>query len=89
MVKTEEQVNEYVNTFKETLDYINSQKPPLYYHKILIRYFQYINLDYTQIDIIPVIISLENVDNTLIKTSSLPFGYIGTDLIDVLLNNFG
>lgn len=89
LVKTEEQVKEYVNTFKETLDHITSQKTLLYYHKILIRYFEYINLDYTQIkNVIPVIISLENVDDTLIETSSLPFGYIGTDLIDVLLNNF-
>ena len=89
LVKTEKQVNEYVDTFKKTIDYINSKKPLLYYHKIFIRYFKYVRFDYTQIkDIIPVIMSIEEVDDTLIKTCSLSFGSIGNDLIEVFLKNF-
>ena len=87
--KTEKQVNEYVDTFKKTLDYIYSNKPLLYYHKILIRYFEYVKFDYKQIkDIIPVIMSIEDVDEAIINSSSLPCDSIGSDLIDILLRNF-
>ena len=89
LISAEKQVNEYVETLKNTLNYIKDEKTLFYHHEILIRYFEYMNFDITKINkIIPIIISIENFDNTLIGNSSVHMGSIGDNLIDVCLKNF-
>ena len=89
LISAEKQVNEYVETLQNILDYISDGKTLFYQHEILIRYFEYMNFDITKInEIIPIIISIEDFDDTLIQNSSIHMGSIGYNLIDICLRNF-
>ena len=56
---------------------------------MLIRYFEYMEFDHAKIkDVIPVIMSIEDIDEQLINNSRLPLGFIGKNGIDTILENF-
>lgn len=87
--KTEKQVKEYVDIFKNTIKYILSGNNILYAHKILLKYFEYVKFDYTQInDVIPVIVSISDVEECLFNRASVPFESIGDEILNILLENY-
>ena len=86
---TVKQVKEYVDTFNKTISYIKSRKPLYYYHKVLLRYFEYVDLDYNQIkEVIPIIISVDEVHEDIINDSSINAGFIDNNMRNILLKNF-
>ena len=89
LVSAQKQVTEYVETLNKALEYIRSSKSYLYPHEVLIRYFEYMNVDPLQIrDIVPVIISLEDFDDLFMENSTVPYGAIGNNVLKELLKNY-
>lgn len=85
----EKQVNEYVETLERTLSFIKSDKPLHYQHKVLLRYFEFVNLDYNKIkDIIPIIISIEKIPEDIINKFSIKAGSFNYKTEKLFLRNF-
>lgn len=86
---SQKQVVEYQDTFNEAISHIRSGKPLFYHHLILLRYFDYVNLDYNQIRaVIPIIISIEEIDEEIIKNTSINCGFLNNQTRRILLDNF-
>ncbi|PAV05460.1 hypothetical protein [Methanobacterium bryantii] len=87
--KVENQVQEYIDTFNKALFFIKSGKPLFFYHFILVRYFEFINFDYNKMrKIIPVIVSIEVMDEITIQKCSFHCGFLDSKTKKDLLENF-
>lgn len=85
----EKQVTEYVETLERTISFIKSDKKLHYQHNVLLRYFEYVNLDFNQIkDIIPVIISIREISSDYINELSIPAGSFDPEIENIFLRNF-
>lgn len=89
LTKTEKQVTEYVKLFTETISYIKNGKPLFYPHLILKRYFEYVNFNYNNIkSVIPIIISIDDTDESIVKKSSLKCRILDINTRRNLLKNY-
>ena len=86
---TVKQVEEYVDTFNESISHIKSENPLYYYHHVLIRYFEYVDLDYNRIkEVIPIIISIEEIDDDITNDCSINASFLDNNIRNILLKNF-
>lgn len=86
---TVKQVEEYVDTFNKAISYIKSGKPRYYYHHVLLRYFEYVDLDYNQIkEVMPIIISIGELNEDITNDCSINAGFLDNNIQNILLKNF-
>lgn len=87
--KTEAQVLEYVDLFKDNISYIQNNKSIFYPHFILKRYLEYANLDYNDInDVIPLILSINEAEDSAIEALTVKCGALDVDDIKYLVDNY-